>query len=135
MTTNGAIRDYAERLRHELSLPLGLELDRGHYTPLNLSYSRTLIPNAAYGHRHRFSIRQGDGFIDRWLGDKVLEGIYFEKLVSGSGKREIVICIPSHSGIIKPIIEKVNGEFGLDFVVGEIEREEAFHRAKAVLAV
>ena len=116
----------------EYGMPLGLLLEPGHYTRLNLIYWKT--PNAdAYGHRHRFIIRQGDGLFDSLFGDKVLNGVYDEKLVLGGGRREIVVHDLTHYGEIASAIRAANEEFGLDFLVRKIE-EESFHRAKPLHA-
>ena len=130
-TKEANIHDYAERLQQALSMPLGLALDRGHFTPLYVSYSRTLFPDPAYGRRHTFVIRQGSGFLD--FGDKVLNGVYDEKLVLGAGRRDIVVYDLANYDEIASAIRAANEEFGLDFIVRKIE-EESFHRARIASA-
>src|SRR3989344_1523779 len=126
-TKEANIHDYAESLQRRLSLPLGLLLEPGHYTRLNLIYWKT--PNAdACGHRHRFIIRQGDGLFDSLFGDQILNGAYDEKLVLGAGRRDIVVHDLANYDEIASAIRAVNKEFGLDFIVRKIE-EESFHRA------
>ena len=121
--TNGAIRDYAERLKHSISMDLGLKLSRPYLIALNVRHRRTSFPDAAYGYQDKFVIREGSGLIDMFLGETILEGVYSEKPQLGAGRLIRVYDLQNY-GIIHSSIKAVSAQFGLEFIVQRHERKE-----------
>lgn len=86
-----------------------------YHVPLNLSYRKSMTWDAN-GHQHRFTIREGSRWIDRYIGEKVLEGKYYDRGQLGAGK-QILVHDTAHSEAIKDAVMAANTEYGVQITV------------------